>query len=218
VSLHFEGARAKMVQQQLGGITDARVLAAMAEVPRHRFVAEIYRDRAYDDRPLPIDERQTISQPWIVARMTELLELNGTEKVLEIGTGSGYQAAILSKLCKRVITVERHGPLAAKARKKLEKLGLHNITVLAGDGTLGRSEHAPFDAIIVTAGAPEVPRPLVSQLAPGAKLVVPVGDGENQTLLRITAPPTPDGEPVTETFTDCRFVPLIGRFGWKDRP
>ncbi|MCP4871277.1 MAG: protein-L-isoaspartate(D-aspartate) O-methyltransferase [Proteobacteria bacterium] len=205
-----------MVAQQLGGISDGRVLAAMAEVPRHRFVPQILRERAYDDAPLPIDERQTISQPWIVARMSELLELTGAEKVLEIGTGSGYQAAILSRLCKRVISVERHGALAAKARKKLEKLGIRNVTVLAGDGTLGRSEHAPYDAIIVTAGAPEVPRPLVSQLAPGAHLVVPVGSMETQKLLRITAPPTPDGEPTTETFTGCRFVPLLGRFGWKD--
>lgn len=217
MSLHFEGARAKMVQQQLQSITDPRVLQAMADVPRHRFVPEVLRERAYDDAPLPIDQRQTISQPWIVARMSELLELRGDEKVLEIGTGSGYQAAILSRLCKRVVTVERHGPLAAKARKKLEKLGINNVTVLAGDGTLGRSEHAPFDAIIVTAGAPEVPRPLITQLAPGGRLVVPVGSLDSQTLLRITAPSTPEGEPVTETFTGCRFVPLLGRFGWKDQ-
>jgi protein-L-isoaspartate(D-aspartate) O-methyltransferase len=207
-----------MVKQQLGSICDGAVLAAMAEVPRHRFVSEILRSRAYDDGPLPIDERQTISQPWIVARMSELLMLTGSETVLEIGTGSGYQAAILSRLCRRVVTVERHGALARKARKKLEKLGFGNVTVLAGDGTLGRSEHGPFDAIIVTAGAPEVPRPLISQLAPGGRLVVPVGSFEHQRLVRITMPELPDGEPATETFTGCRFVPLLGRFGWKDRP
>ncbi len=212
----FDLARARMVGQQLGDIRDERVLAAMAEVPRHLFVPSVLQARAYEDGPLPIDKRQTISQPWIVARMTELLALTGDETVLEIGTGSGYQAAVLARLCRRVITVERHGELATKARTRLEGLGYRNVTVLSGDGTLGRSEHAPYDGILVTAGAPEVPTPLVAQLAPGGRLVVPVGGRDVQALVRVTAPLEPGGGAVTERFTGCRFVPLVGRFGWRD--
>ncbi len=204
-----------MVDRQLGDIEDARVREAMAEVPRHLFVEPVLQGRAYEDRPLPIGLAQTISQPWIVARMTQLLGLAGPETVLEIGTGSGYQAAVLARLCKRVFTIERHGELAQVARKRLSELGVHNVTVLVADGTLGRSEYGPFDGILVTAGAPSVPRPLVEQLAPGGRLVVPVGDAASQTLVRITAPEEAGGELLEEHFESCRFVPLLGMFGWK---
>ncbi len=210
--------RQRMVDQQLSDIRDERVRASLAAVPRHCFVPSILQGRAYEDGPLPIDKRQTISQPWIVARMTELLELKGDEKVLEIGTGSGYQTAVLAPLCGRVISVERHGELAKTARKRLEKLGVRNVTVLAGDGTMGRSEFAPFDAILVTAGAPDIPGPLLSQLKPGGVLVIPIGDEATQELVRVRGPldPESDAEPAIERFGACRFVPLLGRFGWKD--
>ncbi len=204
-----------MVDRQLVDIEDARVREAMAEVPRHLFVEPVLQGSAYDDRPLPIGLAQTISQPWIVARMTQLLELRGGETVLEIGTGSGYQAAVLARLCKRVFTIERHGELAQAARKRLSGMGVTNVTVLVADGTLGRSDYGPFDAILVTAGAPSVPRPLTQQLLPGGRLVVPVGDHKSQTLVRVTAPSAPDGEVREERFEACRFVPLLGMFGWK---
>jgi protein-L-isoaspartate(D-aspartate) O-methyltransferase len=218
----FEVNRRRMVEQQLERarkpatpISDPRVLAAMTEVPRHLFVPEILQRRAYEDGPLPISKRQTISQPWIVARMTELLGLTGDEKVLEIGTGSGYQAAVLSMLCRQVITVERHGELAKDARRVLEAIGARNVTVLAGDGTMGRSEFAPYDAVLVTAASPSIPSPLVNQLVPGGVLVLPVGSRESQTLVRVRR--DPDGEGTTEErFAGCRFVPLLGRFGWKE--
>jgi protein-L-isoaspartate(D-aspartate) O-methyltransferase len=205
-----------MVERQLRKIVDQRVLAAMQEVPRHLFVPQVLQRRAYEDGPLPIARRQTISQPWIVARMTELLELVGHETVLEVGTGSGYQAAVLSRLCAKVITVERHGELAQEARAVLSKVGARNVTVLAGDGTMGRSEYAPYDAVLVTAGGPpEVPAPLLNQLRPGGRLVIPVGNRDEQKLIRVVRPED-DGEPVQEVFDGCRFVPLLGRFGWKD--
>ena len=207
-------ARSRMVSQQLANIACSRVLDVMGTLPRHEFVPDVLRHRAYDDGPLPIDKRQTISQPWIVARMTELLELSATDRVLEIGTGSGYQTAVLSNLCKKVISVERHGELAKNARALLEGLGLRNVTVLAGDGTLGRSEFAPFDAILVTAGAPGIPRPLKSQLTIGGRLVVPVGNEQSQELVLLRR--TSETEFSEERFGGCRFVPLLGRFGWKD--
>ncbi len=215
MSPRFELARRRMVERQLRDIGDARVLAAMGEVPRHRFVPEVLQRRAYEDGPLPIARRQTISQPWIVARMTELLQLSGDETVLEVGTGSGYQAAVLAKLCRKVITVERHGELAKDARAVLSAVGARNVTVLSGDGTMGRSEYAPFDGILVTAGGPEVPAPLVAQLKPGGRLVIPVGGRDVQQLIRVRRSEEGD-ETGEEYFEGCRFVPLLGRFGWKD--
>ena len=210
----YEVARGRMVAQQLGNIQCDRVLEVMGTLPRHEFVPEILRHRAYEDGPLPIDKRQTISQPWIVARMTELLQLTQTDLVLEIGTGSGYQTAVLSHLCKKVVSVERHSELAKRARALLEVSGLRNVTVLSGDGTLGRSEFAPYDAILVTAGAPSVPRPLKSQLRVGGRLVVPVGDEQAQELVLVRR--ESETEYSEQRFGGCRFVPLLGRFGWKD--
>lgn len=207
----FDVQRARMVDQQMGSIGDPRVLQALRDVPRHLFVPDALGAQAYADRPLPIGQKQTISQPWIVARMTELLALSGDETVLEIGTGSGYQTAVLSRVAKRVISVERVGELASAARRRLSELRAHNVTVLQADGTLGRSEYAPFDAILVTAGAPKVPRPLLGQLGEGGRLVLPVGDADVQTLARVTR----RGDTFErEEFESCRFVPLIGRFGW----
>jgi protein-L-isoaspartate(D-aspartate) O-methyltransferase len=206
--------RQRMVDRQLVDITDTRVREAMGQVPRHLFVEPVLQSGAYEDRPLPIGLAQTISQPWIVARMTQLLELTGSETVLEIGTGSGYQAAVLARLCKRVFTIERHGELAQAARKRLSEMDIHNVTVLVADGTLGRSDYGPFDAILVTAGAPAVPKPLTGQLVPNGRLVIPVGDADAQTLVRVTA--SEGGEAYREErFEACRFVPLLGMFGWK---
>ncbi len=207
-------ARGRMIAQQLANINCDRVLEVMGTLPRHEFVPEVLRHRSYEDGPLPIDKRQTISQPWIVARMTELLELSRTDLVLEIGTGSGYQTAVLSRLCKKVISVERHSELAKKARALLEVLKLSNVTVLSGDGTLGRSEFAPYDAILVTAGAPSVPRPLKNQLRVGGRLVLPVGDEQVQELVLVRR--ESETEYSEQRFGGCRFVPLLGRFGWKD--
>jgi len=211
----FEVVRRRMVEQQLGDIRDARVLEAMAVVPRHRFVDAVLESRAYDDKPLPIAKKQTISQPWIVARMTELLELEGHETVLEVGTGSGYQAAILARLCKRVVSVERHGELAKEASRKLDAMALLNVTVLASDGSMGRSEYGPYQGILVTAAAPDVPGPLLAQLATGGRLVIPVGDQVSQVLRRYRR--LGEGEGYSEEhFEHCRFVPLLGRFGHQD--
>lgn len=202
-----------MVARQLvaRGITDQRVLAAMEEVPRHFFVDESLRHEAYDDNPLPIGEGQTISQPYMVAIMTELLQLKGEEKILEIGTGSGYQAAVLSRLCKRVYTVERLETLSRRARDAMALCGYDNVTFLVGDGTQGWPSEAPYDGIIVTAGAPRVPEHLVEQLRLWGKLIIPVGDRFSQILKRVTRK---QGYTSTESHTGCRFVDLIGRFGW----
>ena len=211
----FELVRQRMVEQQLSDIQDGRVLEAMGVVPRHCFVDAVLETRAYDDKPLPIAKKQTISQPWIVARMSELLELQGSETVLEVGTGSGYQAAILARLCKRVVSVERHGDLAREAARKLQGMALHNVTVLASDGTMGRSEFGPYQGILVTAAAPDVPGPLLAQLAPGGRLVIPVGDQTSQVLRRYRR--LGAGEDYTEEhFEHCRFVPLLGRFGHQE--
>ena len=203
-----------MVMEQLEkrGITDSRVLEAMRTVPRHKFVQEAMAAQAYNDRSLPIGEKQTISQPHTVAIMTESLQLTGNEHVLEIGTGSGYQTAILASLVRKVFTIERIRPLALEARKVLDALMLLNVNLRIGDGTLGWAEEAPSDAIIVTAGAPAVPEALAEQLAPGGRLVIPVGDEKGQSLLRITR--QPDGSLTKETGKDCKFVPLIGAQGW----
>lgn len=197
------------------GIQDKRVLRAMEIVPREAFVGLDLAELAYDDSPLPIEEGQTISQPYVVALMTEAMQLGPEDTVLEIGTGSGYAAAVLSRIVKQVYTVERHRGLANLSRERLSRLGYNNVTVHWGDGTLGWPEHAPFDAIVVTAGAPSVPRPLTRQLAIGGRLVIPAGPGvHEQKLLRITR--ISDSETTTEELGGVRFVPLIGEEGWRD--
>lgn len=197
------------------GIKDERVLEAMKTVPREAFVGARQADFAYDDTPLPIEEGQTISQPYIVALMTEAMQLEPEDTVLEIGSGSGYAAAVLSRIVKRVYTVERHQALAKLARERLDKLGYDNVAVLCGDGTLGWPEHAPFDAIVVTAGGPSVPRSLVRQLVIGGRLVIPAGSSlHQQKLLRITR--VSENETETEDLGGVRFVPLIGAEGWRD--
>ncbi|NTV48455.1 MAG: protein-L-isoaspartate(D-aspartate) O-methyltransferase [Geobacteraceae bacterium] len=195
------------------GIIDKTVLKAMCEVPREEFVSGQFLDRAYGDHPLPIAEGQTISQPYIVAYMTEALELRATDKVLEIGTGSGYAAAVLSRIVTNVYTIERVSGLAATARLLLERLGYTNIVIHVGDGTLGWPEHAPYDAIVVTAGAPKVPQPLLEQLAIGGRLVIPVGSSYDlQELIRIRRLSEHDYR--SEDLCGVRFVPLIGAAGW----
>ena len=193
-------------------IKDGRVLAAMSKVPRERFVPEGLVAQAYSDRPLNIGEGQTISQPLIVAMMSALLHLKGTEKILEIGTGSGYQAAILCELAKKVYSIERISSLSNRARRILYEIGYVNFTLRIGDGTLGWPENAPFDGIIVTAGAPVIPEALVEQLADGGRLVIPVGGEEVQTLKIITRIGSSFKE---ESVSGCRFVKLIGEYGWK---
>lgn len=196
------------------GIQDQRVIGAMLDIPRHIFVEEAMAAQAYSDSSLPIGEKQTISQPYTVARMTEMLGLSGREKVLELGTGSGYQAAVLATLADRVYTVERIRPLALKARRALDSLGLLNVNLRIGDGTDGWPEESPFDAILVTAGAPEVPDCLIDQLAPGGRLVIPVGDRVDQTMVLVRK--DQDGNVTRQEVEGCRFVRLIGRNGWGD--
>ncbi len=195
------------------GIRDPAVLAAMRQVPREAFVDQGMRELAYEDHPLPIDGGQTISQPYIVAYMTEALELSGTDRVLEIGTGSGYAAAVLSRIVHTVYSVERLEALARVARQRLESLGYGNVVVLEGDGTLGWPEHAPYDAIVVTAGAPAVPKPLLRQLAVGGRLVIPVGASSFlQNLIRVRRQGEEDYR--SEELCGVRFVPLVGAEGW----
>ena len=205
--------RDAMVTHQLirRGIHDQHVLQAMREIPRHLFVPPGHRAMAYEDMPLPIGCDQTISQPLMVALMTEALRLCGHERVLEIGTGSGYQAAILGRSSRVVFSLERLPALANQARSILASLHLKNVHVLVGDGTLGLPEHAPYDAIVVTAGAPHLPQPLIDQLNSDGRLVIPVGDRVEQVLMRVTKTRT---GPHTEQLGGCRFVPLIGRQGW----
>jgi protein-L-isoaspartate(D-aspartate) O-methyltransferase len=212
----FERAREEMVRTQivLRGIRDKRVLAAMRAVPRHKFVPGHMLGAAYRDSPLPIGQGQTISQPYIVAYMTDELLLTGTEKVLEIGTGSGYQAAILGELAAQVITVERLPQLAEEARAILSELGYDNVQVKVGDGTLGWPGEAPYDAIIVTAAGPEVPEPLQQQLADGGRLLAPIGPRWTQQLVRIRRA---GAEFHSESLLGVAFVPLIGEHGWHDR-
>ncbi len=209
----YAAERRAMVERQLAarGIRNERVLAAFNEVPRHLFVPEEMRGDAYSDNPLPIGEGQTISQPYMVAIMTELLAPKPTDRVLEIGTGSGYQVAILSRLCKHVYTVERFPELSERAARILTQCGYDNVTYTVGDGTAGLPSEAPFDGIIVTAGAPRIPDILVEQLTEGGKLIIPVGDRFSQTLKRVIR--TPKG-PKTESYTGCRFVDLVGEHGW----
>jgi len=205
--------RHNMVVQQLSqrGIQDPRVLQAMRDIPRHLFVPARHRAMAYEDMPLSIGYEQTISQPLMVAMMTATLQLHGHERVLEIGTGSGYQAAILARLALVVFSIERIPELAAQARVTLATAGIMNVHVVVGDGSLGLPEHGPYDAIIVTAASPHVPPPLVGQLKPGGRLIVPVGDRHEQTLTRVTATST---GPQVKGLGGCRFVPLIGQQGW----
>jgi protein-L-isoaspartate(D-aspartate) O-methyltransferase len=210
--------RAQMVEMHLGqrGIEDPRILAAFRQVPREEFLPPDLAEFAYRDAPLPIGEGQTISQPYIVAVTTDALELSGGERILEIGTGSGYAAAILSRVGKEVFSVERHESLANEARERLARLGYENIHVLHGDGTLGWAEHAPYDAIAVAAGGPEAPKALLSQLAPGGRMVIPIGSEEStQVLTRITR--VGSDEFRQERLADVRFVPLIGAQGWADK-
>jgi protein-L-isoaspartate(D-aspartate) O-methyltransferase len=211
----FKKERLAMVEEQLRrrGIHDQRLLAVMANIPRHSFVSSDYQLAAYEDRPLPIGEGQTISQPYMVAVMTQSLELKGDERVLEIGTGSGYQTAILVELAKTIFTIERIQELLLRAQKILQELGYENIFFLTGDGTKGWPEKAPFDGIIVTAGAPEIPQTLTSQLAEGGRLVIPVGPRYTQTLYKVTRKRNQFTE---EDLTGCVFVPLVGDFGWKE--
>jgi protein-L-isoaspartate(D-aspartate) O-methyltransferase len=212
--MNFDIARKRMVETQIvaRGITDRRVIEAMLKAPRHIFVEEAMAAQAYNDTPLPIGERQTISQPFMVALMTELLQLTGTEKVLEIGAGSGYQSALLAMLADRVYTVERIRSLALKARKSLDSLGLLNVNLKIDDGSGGWEVEAPFDAILVTAGAPDIPQTLIDQLNVGGRLVIPVGDQYEQVLVRIVK--HPDGSVTREDSVNCRFVKLIGKLGW----
>lgn len=209
----FEVARRKMVETQIAarGIRNPRVLQVMRDIPRHLFLDEGMWEQAYQDHPLPIGEKQTISQPYIVAMMTEALEPTPKDRILEIGTGSGYQTAILASLCEWVYSVERIRSLALKARKVLDQLRLYNVSMRIGDGTEGWIENAPYNGILVTAGAPEVPQPLKEQLADGGRLVIPVGDRFSQSLYKITRK---GNEFHQEDLGGCRFVDLVGRYGW----
>ncbi len=211
----YERQREEMVRSQIKarGIKDPQVLAAFRRVPRHLFVSEALRDQAYGDYPLPIGEQQTISQPYIVAEMTQALELEKNDRVLEIGTGSGYQAAILAEIVYRVYTIERIRSLHIQARSLFDKLQYHNIVTRYGDGTKGWQQESPFNAIMVTAGAPEIPDCLVDQLVDGGRLVVPVGDQHTQELIKVDRL----GNTYRQTnLGGCRFVKLVGEFGWKE--
>ncbi len=214
-SIRYERLREEMVQQQIAarGITDVNVLAAFRKVPRHLFVSEALRDQAYGDYPLPIGEQQTISQPYIVAEMTQALELKKDDRVLEIGTGSGYQAAILAEIVYRVYTIERIRTLYVQTRKLLDKLQYHSIVMRCSDGTSGWQDEGPFDAIIVTAGAPEVPERMLDQLVEGGRMVVPVGNQHSQELIKLTKNKSGIQK---SNLGGCRFVKLIGAHGWKE--
>lgn len=212
---NYKLSRDEMVLTQLKkrGITDERVLEAMRQVKRHEFVDEAFQSRAYEDSPLPIDQGQTISQPFIVARMTELLGVLPSHRILEIGTGSGYQAAVLSVLAGKIFTIERHFALAKSARAKLEAAGVTNVLVKHGDGTIGWAEHAPFDKILITASAPHLPKTLANQLKEGGRMIFPMGANREQTLIIADKI---DGELQMQEMGVVSFVPLIGREGFSD--
>ena len=209
----FATSRNRMVQEQLinRDIVDSATIKAMSEVPRHLFVDDAMQGRAYGDHPLPIGAAQTISQPYIVATMTQALALTGTEKVLEIGTGSGYQAAVLSRICDQVYTVERINSLLARARKVFDKLRYYNIRSKLDDGTMGWPENGPYDAIIVTAGGPEIPEPLIDQLSDNGRLIIPVGDQHVQELQLVQKN---EGQVEISSLASVRFVDLVGEHGW----
>ncbi len=213
--LDYRVARERMVKNQLvpRGIKDPRILEVMRKVPRDRFVEEALVAEAYNDHPLPIGHKQTISQPYIVAFMTEALELTNREKTLEVGTGSGYQTAILAELSKRVYTIERIRALMVSARKLLAELGYNNIMFKAFDGTIGWKQYEPYDAIMVTAGAPKIPEPLLDQLVDGGRMVIPVGNRVSQELIKVTKK---KGGHIQENLGGCRFVDLVGIHGWKE--
>jgi len=206
--------RERMVDEQLArrGIGDPRVLDAMRRIPRHRFIEEGLAHSAYEDHPLPIGEGQTISQPYIVALMTSLLELTGPEKVLEVGTGSGYQTAVLGALARRVCSIERLPRLAERARATLESLGVSNVWIRVGNGALGWPDEAPFDRILVAAGGPTVPPPLMEQLADGGRMILPVGSAEDQVL---TVVERTGGEIRSRQMGECKFVKLVGKYAWE---
>jgi len=213
----FAPRRAEMIEKQLcrRGIKDEAVISAMFAVPRHAFVPLELQGQAYDDLPLPIGSGQTISQPYIVASMTAALHLKPTDRVLEVGTGCGYQAAILSRLAKEVFTVESRPELASAASARLARLSYSNVHVHCGDGTLGLPEFAPFDAILVAAAAPRVPEPLLAQLGEGGRMIIPVGDTDSQELQLLEK----RGGTISKTRLEgCRFVPLVGRYGWQTAP
>lgn len=216
----LEHARRAMIETQIErrGVRDARVLGAMRSVPRHVFVPADLQLQAYEDAPLPIGGGQTISQPYMVAAMTAALRLSGTERVLEVGGGCGYQAAVLGALARQVLTVEYRVDLAAATSARLAEMHYENIHVHCGDGTLGLPEMAPFDAILVAAGAPAVPPPLLAQLAEGGRMVIPVGTLESQELQLIERIGRSPDNFQTTVLDTCRFVPLIGAHGWKDLP
>ncbi len=213
--MDYSVARRRMVEQQIveRGVTDKRVIDVMNTIPRHLFVEAGLQGHAYGDASLPIGEKQTISQPYMVASMTAALELQGDERILEIGTGSGYQTAVLSKLVRRVYSIERIASLAARARKVLDKLQVSNVNIKIGDGTIGWCDQSPFAGILVAAGSPDVPTKYLDQLDVGGKLVMPVGGQDKQTLIRVTC--LGDGRFEREQLMGCRFVPLIGEQGWK---
>jgi len=216
LSKKYNSKREEMVRSQIEarGIRDPRVLSAFRAVPRHLFVSEALREQAYGDYPLPIGEQQTISQPYIVAEMTQALELGRDDRVLEIGTGSGYQAAILAQIVYRVYTVERKRALYMQTRNLFDKLNYYNIVTKYADGTKGWQEESPFDAIVVTAGAPELPEVLITQLAEGGRLVVPVGNQHTQELIKICRE---KGDVQQTNLGGCRFVKLVGEHGWKEQ-
>jgi len=215
--MSYEPQRLRMVEEQLRarGITDARVLAACERIPRHQFVPKEYQRDAYADHPLPIGAGQTISQPFIVALMTQLLRLQGHERVLEVGGGSGYQTAILSELALEVYTVERVPELVRVLERRLQRLGCLNVHARCANGSLGWPEHAPFEGIVVSAAAPQVPEALTAQLAEGGRLVLPIGSLQAQTLVIVHKQ---HGQLSTAEVTGCVFVPLIGAYGWREEP
>lgn len=210
----YGGYRTQLVMElQAKGIRDLAVLKAISEVPRHLFVPEGVRHRAYEDSALPIGGGQTISQPWVQARSLELARLSGRERVLEVGTGSGYQTALLSRLADQVFSIERIPALAQGAKAALSLAGARNVSIMTGDGTLGWRPYGPYDAIIVAAASPQVPQPLLEQLAPGGRLIIPIGDRESQVLHLVTRAAVGD-QMESRTVSDVRFVPLLGQFGF----
>jgi protein-L-isoaspartate(D-aspartate) O-methyltransferase len=212
----YTSKRQRMIETQLlpRGIKDPRVIAAMRKVPRHLFLDEALWPEAYEDHPVPIGEKQTISQPFIVAIMTEALKLSGTEKILEIGTGSGYQAAVLAELAEQVYSMERLPSIAKRARRILDELKYANIVITIGDGTLGWKEHSPYDGIIITAASPYPPKTLLEQLKVGGRLIIPIGDEFTQDLTLYIR--DSDKDYSKESYGGCRFVKLIGEQGWRE--